>query len=266
LNFAKKLFYSLRGALIWDNPVELLLDYHCLRRRDPIRLLKDGAQLIVDYKSSDMNAVSDIFIRGMYDKAIDVAVSQLEKGACLSYLNLGANVGAFDIRISQIAKKKGIGTSGVALEMNTTAFARLIMNLEINRLLHIVPIHAALSDEDGLVSCELAARDTGQSIISDEFKDSPTIHMIPSMKWETLWGEVAGNYDLVKVDIEGSEFYLLKNLSSYQANFFSNIVIETHSENIHQFCDQTMQKLGFELIFKDSSTEPTRISLWKKSK
>ena len=104
MNLAKRLFHVWRGAFSWDNPYELLLDYHLLRRRDPIRLQKDGAQLVVDYKSSDMTAAQDILIEGMYDQALNAAVSKIKTGDCLRYLNLGANIGAFDVRAWQLPR------------------------------------------------------------------------------------------------------------------------------------------------------------------
>ena len=263
MNLAKRLFHVWRGAFCWDNPYELLLDYHLLRRRDPIRLQKDGAQLVVDYKSSDMTAAQDILIEGMYDQALNAAVSKIKTGDCLRYLKLGANIGAFDVRAWQFAKNNGLDIAGAALEMNTATFARLVMNLEINKLLHILPINAALLAEDGQMSCELAARDTGQSAVGLHTLPQTTVQMVVAMSWETLWGKVAGPFDLVKVDIEGAEAVWLEQLTQSQAQLLDYVVIETHSLDLHSLCDRNLPALGFELLQKDSSGESTRVSLWK---
>jgi FkbM family methyltransferase len=263
MNLAKRLICGLREAFIWDNPYELILDFHILRRRNPIRLCKDGAQLIVDYRSSDMNAVHDIFINGMYDMALKSAASQFKRGGCLRYLNLGANIGAFDVRAWQFAKSNGLDIAGAALEMNTATFARLVINLEINKLLHILPINAALAAEDGQMRCELAARDTGQSAVGLHTLPQPTVQMVATMSWDTLWGKVAGPFELVKVDIEGAEAVWLEQLTQSQAQLLEYVVIETHSLDLHSLCDRNLPALGFELLQKDSSGESTRVSLWK---
>ena len=263
MNLAKRLFHVWHGAFCWDNPYELLLDYHLLRRRDPIRLQKDGAQLVVDYKSSDMTAAQDILIEEMYDQALNAAVSKIKAGGCLRYLNLGANIGAFDVRAWQLAKNNGLDIAGAALEMNTATFARLVINLEINKLLHILPINAALAAEDGQMHCELAARDTGQSAVGLHKLPQTSVQMVAAMSWETLWGKVAGPFELVKVDIEGAEAVWLEQLTQSQAQLLEYVVIETHSLDLHSLCDRNLPALGFELLQKDSSGESTRVSLWK---
>lgn len=264
-NLAKRLFYGLRGAYDWDNPCELLLDYHLLRRRDPIRLCKDHAQLIVDYKSSDMTAARDIFIEGMYDPAINAAVATVKTGGRLCYLNLGANIGAFDIRVWQFATKHGLNISGAALEMNTATFARLVLNLELNKLLHILPINSALAAEDGQMPCELAARDTGQ-LAALQSAHQTTAQMVAAMSWEAIWRKVGGYFHLVKVDIEGAEVVWLEHLTQSQARLLGHVVIETHSEHLHSLCDRNLPALGFELLQKDASAATTRVSLWRQTK
>ena len=263
MKLAKRLFHGLLGAFEWDNPVELLLDYHLLRRRDPIRLRKDGAQLVVDYKSSDMTAARDILIEGMYDLAINASLSKIKMGGRLRYLNLGANIGAFDVRAWQLAKNNGLDIAGAALEMNTATFARLVLNLELNNLLCVLPINAALAAEDGQIPCDLGVRDTGQSATGSHSDCQATVQMVESMSWETLWRKVAGHFDLVKVDIEGAEVVWLEHLTQSQARLLGHVVIETHSADLHSLCDRNLPALGFELLQKDSSGESTRVSLWK---
>ncbi len=265
MNLAKRVICGVRGAFVWDNPFELLLDYHLLRRRDPIRLLNDGAALIVNYKSSDMNAAQDILIERMYDQAFNAAFSELKAANIFRYLNLGANIGAFDVRAWQFAKKNGIGVCGAAMEMNTAAFSRLVLNLEINNLLHILPINAALAAADGQIPCELAARDTGQSADIRYDDPQPQAQKVTAMSWQTLWSKVAGNYDLVKVDIEGAEAFWLRSLTCSQAKLLRHVVIETHNADLHSLCDRNLPALGFDLLWKASSAETTRISCWKQT-
>jgi FkbM family methyltransferase len=257
-------FHAIRGAFYWDNPWELLLDYHLLRRSDPIRLLKAGVSLVVNYCHSDMQAAKDILLDGMYDPAFKAAFKDAKNPGAFRYLNLGANIGAFDLRACQVAKLHESNLAGVAVEMNTATFARLVFNLEINRLLAIHPINAALANEDGDINCDLAARDTGQKAGGQG--DSTTEHSVPAVSWKTLWGSIAGpdGFDLVKVDIEGAELCFLSNLTPDQAAKIRCIVIETHDSSLHALCDERLPQLGFELLQKDPDSPGTRVSLWER--
>ena len=258
-------FHSFRGAFLWDNPWELLLDYHLLRRSDPIRLIKGGVSVIVNYRHSDMQAAKDVLLDGMYDAAFKVAFDDVKKGGTFRYFNLGANIGTFDLRAFQFAKSHGSNLSGIAVEMNTATFARLVLNLEINRLLAIRPINSALAGEDGEITCDLAARDTGQKAGSGEEGGSSTEHSVPAVSWRTLWqsSDAANGFDLVKVDIEGAERYFLNDLTPVQAVRIRYIVIETHDSSLHALCDEKLACLGFELLHKEPESPGTRVSLWR---
>jgi FkbM family methyltransferase len=263
MNAAERVLYALRGAFLWDNPFELLLDCHVLRRWDPVRLIKSGAQLVVNYRSSDMSAAKDILLEGMYDNALEVSVSTIPRGACFRYLNLGANIGVFDIKAGEFSKRHGLGISGASLEMNTATFSRLILNLELNNLLHIRAINAALANEDGQALCELSARDTGQSVADFHTEKLDTAQMVVTLSWKSLWDKVSGAYDLVKVDIEGAERFWLEALTAQEARQFRHIVIETHSADLHGLCDERLTDLAFDLVEKQTTSDTTRLSLWK---
>ena len=172
-----RVYHSFRGAFFWDNPWELLLDYHLLRRSDPIRLKKGGLSLIVNYRHADMQGAKDVLLDGMYDNAFQSALAGSRKEREFRYLNLGANIGAFDLRAMQMAKSQSKKISGVAVEMNTANFARLVLNLEINGLLAIRPVNAALADEDGEIACELDERSTGQKAGDSPRGDPPHRNM-----------------------------------------------------------------------------------------
>jgi len=259
--------HAVRGAFLWDNPWELLLDYHLLRRPDPIRLMKAGVSLTVDYRNSDMQAARDVLLDGMYDAAFKAAFDDAKMRGAFRYLNLGANIGTFDLRALQFAKSNRSNLSGVAVEMNTATFARLVLNLEINRLLTICPVNAALANEDGEITCDLDARDTGQKAGGSQEGGSPTEHFVPAVSWRTLWKNSAGQngFDLVKVDIEGAERFFLNDITPDQAVRIRYIVIETHDSSLHALCDEKLPGLGFDLLQKEPDSPGTRVSLWRRN-
>ena len=260
-----RLYHTFRAAFFWDNPLEILIDYHLLRRSDPIRLRKSGMSVLVNYRHSDMQAAHDVLIDGMYDQALKLAYSS-KTVSKFRYLNLGANIGTFDLRAAQFLQNAEIKFSGVAVEMNTATFARLVVNLEINRLLSIRPLNVALAEVDGEVLCQLDARDTGQAV-GDSENHPESEHPVAAMSWSSLWDTISngGPFDLVKVDIEGEEKFFLSGLSETQAKSIRCLVIETHNVALHELCDRRLVELGFSVIEKERDTPQTRISLWSRA-
>jgi len=255
---------TIQSVLLWDNPFELFLDYHLLRRKDPIRILKHGASLVVNYRSSDMQAAKDVLLDGMYDNSLKSAFENIKAPRALKYLNLGANIGTFDIQAGLFASNYNLPAIGHAVEMNTATFARLVINLEINALLSICPINIALTGNDGELTCDFAMRDTGQSSsFPNSSSISPTEHLICSTSWTSLWKQIKPPFDIVKVDIEGAEVFFLTELTKEQADMISFIVIETHSSALHSLCDTRLSELGFLLVEKGKDNPGTRLSLWQ---
>lgn len=258
-----RFLHAIRGAFFWDNPLELLLDYHLFRRGDPVRLIKGSAQILVNYKNSDMDAAKDVFLNKMYDAALIGSISNKMRGSFFRYLNLGGNIGAFDVKAGQIAGQHNLKTCGVALEMNTYCFARLVLNLELNQLLHIRAINAALWAKNGKISCDLCARDTGQYVFQAKDESGLNTQHVVALSWDSLWRDIVDDYDLVKVDIEGAEKFFLEGLTTEQARRMRYIVIETHSEELQYLCERRLTSLGFKLLEKTHSAENTNISFWR---
>jgi len=186
MNILSRILSGFRSAFQWDNPIEILIDYHIFRRNDPIRLLHCGHPIIVNYRHSDMQAARDVLLKGMYDQAFNHAFENMSKNETFRYLNLGANIGAFDIRALQFGKQHGIFVVGTAVEMNPAAFSRLVVQLDINRLYSVRAVNAAVWNQRGEVLVSVAARDTGQNCES-----TPTGWPVPMRPWNEIFAEAS---------------------------------------------------------------------------
>lgn len=257
---AKEILHGLRWAFGFDNGWEIIADRHVFRRSDPIRLQLNGLSVIVNAKSSDIQAVKDVLQQGMYDEPLKAS---MEGKKSFRYLNLGANIGTFDLRAFQIARTLGLRVSGTSVEMNPTAHSRLILNLELNRIEGVVALNAALQDTDGRICIDVFERDTGQSATAAK---EETPWRIPTRTWDSLWNELEHKeLDLLKVDIEGGEIHLLENLSRQQAEKIQSIVIETHGESLHKLCDEKLPASGFKRLDREATSSAARLSYWQRT-
>ncbi len=258
-----------RWAAKFDNPLEILVTKHLLRRKSPLALVHQGMQLFIDLRTSDGHVVGDVLLEGMYDRHLN----EVGKGRKpFRYLNLGANIGTFDLRVFQIF---GSQCSGVAVEMNPATFARLVMHLEDNRLLSRVrAINAAVWDAPGEAQVEIEERDTGQTCRSpggtgtrghgdmgSEHQEWP----VPLVPWRDVFALASqgGMVDLVKVDIEGAEEQVIPCITPDEAARMRFLVVETHGPSARQVVTGHLQALNFTRLSEEPGTGTTHLAFWK---
>ena len=167
---------GIRWATRFDNSLEILVSNHVFRRRRALTLVHQGMPVLIDGLSSDAHVVTEVLLDGMYDEYLRTAS---EGRPLLRYLNLGANIGTFDLRAAQIASH---GCAGAAVEMNPATYARLVVNLETNNLTSVRAITAAAWDAVGEVRVAIEARDTGQRCENSE-RGWP----VPMLPWAALF-------------------------------------------------------------------------------
>ena len=62
------------------------------------------------------------------------------------------------------------------------------------------------------------------------------------------WGKVP---DLMKIDVEGFEYQVLRGAEMTIDRYHPRIIIETHSMELREKCDDFLSHLGYDLIYKD---------------
>lgn len=252
-------FYEVCGGIRWafsfDNWFEILVQWHIIRRRSPLVLVHQGFSMQIDAESSDRNAVTDVLVNGMYDKAISLAC----KGRSgFTYMNLGAHIGAFDIRCATLA---GAVTNGLSVEMNPSSHARLLLNLVRNGLSQVTALNAGVWSEKGCFLVSDDTRGTGQRCEPDNKASNG--RPVPLLTWREL-ASVYGDsspIDLIKVDIEGSEGRFFKDEPGHIAGRARWIVVETHDEVNHLSVKGFLGRLGFECIQDEPASGICRIIL-----
>lgn len=259
LSRLREIIGGFRWALRFDNPVEILVARHVFRRKRSVVVERSGTQMFIDSESSDAMAVNEVLIEGMYDDAIKLAGTG---EGDFRYLNLGANIGAFDVRVFQLLHAKRPFITGTAVEMNPSTCARLVVNLELNRLFSVRAINAAAWDEPGTTFVRVEDRDTGQRCAAgDDSRGQP----VRLMAWREIFdiASAAGTLHLLKIDIEGAEEKVVPQITADDAARIRYMVMETHGLEVHKRVGEHLRAVGLVQTSETPGPGETHVSRWK---
>ena len=188
--------------------------------RKPFPLQIGEAVFMIEPRSSDLFTIYEIFFdRGYlpklpkFPKIVDTVV------------DLGANIGVFSVWASSVFRPKAV----VAVEMEPACYNQLVENIALNHLEDTVrPFQGAIFSHSGAVGTrkipgsnfyEVAPQKSTHRVKSFSFKDFLNMTHLDRV-------------DLLKIDIEGAEKYLL---TEENASLFKRcvryILLETHSLN-----------------------------------
>jgi FkbM family methyltransferase len=189
--------------------------------------LRNGAQLYVD---PVMDLQHTIFWTGEYDAATITRMERLLKADSV-VVDVGANIGGYAI---QLARRLSGGGRLVAIEPVPANVQRLRQNVEANGLTAVVEIiNAAVGDHEGIVhlrgktGCEGLA---GNAVVAD-------VGVPASLTTIDAVAESLGlqRCDLMKLDIEGSEFNALRGAERLLRRFRPVLYLELNAHWMRHF-------------------------------
>lgn len=161
-----------------------------------------------------------------------------------SYYDLGSNIGltilwyAYFNPILQV----------YAFEPDPESFNYLNKNLKVNHIKNVVTSRLALSNRSGLAKF-YAIDDNIQKLDSGLTLNQNLPHRCFQVKTEKLSKFVTKNIDLLKMDIEGGEYNVFKDLlTNSKIKYIKNIIFEAH------FFDQKQERILENLIVKLNKT------------
>jgi FkbM family methyltransferase len=210
-----------------------------LFNRKPFPLQFDGATFMVEPGSSDLYTIYEI----CYDRGYEPR-QQRPPYHYQTIVDFGANIGVFSVWAALAFHPEKL----VAVEMEPAVFRQLTANIQLNGLESVIhPIQAAIYEQSGQVATH---RRVGYTF--HELRPESGHHYVPSFSFADFL-EYSGlqTIDLLKIDIEGAEKYLLtpENAALFQERV-KYILLETHS--INDFgpdrCAAYLRDLGFKLV------------------
>lgn len=135
-------------------------------------------------------------------KDMQFLLDLLRPADCL--LDIGANVGTHSICPS---RKLGGNLRVYAFEPHPVLYEYLVKNMRLNRLQNIVPINAALGNEEGTITLVVERADDTSWVSRDS---SITGIEVPLRRLDSYDLELSGHTVVMKMDVEGYELYALQ--------------------------------------------------------
>lgn len=166
------------------------------------------------------NVGFDIFINGEYEPGIQELIYKLLpiKGC---FLDLGANIGSIVVP----AAKRRPDIQAVAVEAAPWIFTYLQKNISINGLENVKAVSYALFDSDDKELSFFSPRDKfGKGSLSPVFTQQEV--KVKSKRLDTLVQELdLKKVDLIKIDVEGFEYYVFKGAEKLLKTLDAPIII-----------------------------------------
>jgi FkbM family methyltransferase len=147
-------------------------------------------------------------------------------------LDVGANIGAFTIKVAGKVKKV------IAVESEPQNFGLLLENIKINNLQNVLPINLAVSDKEEVVYFNA----TGGSA-----KVSKSGNPVQAKTLDEILDEIGNpNVTILKMDIEGYEGKVLTSFHKFST--IRQVIIETHSKDLTAEVTEVLKNNGFKVV------------------
>ncbi|MCI5195702.1 MAG: FkbM family methyltransferase [Candidatus Electrothrix sp. AW5] len=201
-------------------------------------LICNGAYILGKYgvlMQADLNDNTNLWaLLGWYDSVAD-EIKQLRKGD--AFIDIGANAGVFSLMAGQRVGREGIV---LAFEPQRPLFAKLVSNIQANKLTNIFCFNLAISDQTGMVEMsDVNAQHTGiasiQKISTQQIKNSAWA-VNPLVDMKVIKKMLTDRIVTVKIDVEGYELYVLKGISGLlESKNVRKVIVEIDDENLKGF-------------------------------
>lgn len=180
-----------------------------------------------------MTNISDLDeqIRSDYEKPVfDYLIQYLrsvehQRGTVV-FIDVGANIGRYSIYLA----KKFPKLLAIAIEPDPDAYLALIKGVKANNIDNVIVLNIAAYDTDGFITLFRKRATTISSIVdkTDVFE----VIKVRARSLDSLIKELGINHiDIVKIDVEGAEFYVLQGFRDGIVRFKPKVIIEVRKDN-----------------------------------
>ncbi len=224
--YLREKWHGLRDSLAFSNWLELLLIRGLRpRRRIVIYEWESRFLLACDVLRLDHHSPKEALAQRAYHLCI---LRSRRNGGC-AYVNVGANIGAFDVAVASLAEVP----RAVSVEMNPHTYHRLCGNLQANNFDQVKTLNCGVAGDAGcaqvaLTECSLAdslwlAPAAGAVVSTVEIE----LKTLAQCLDQAGCGE--GEFDLLKLDCEGAEYGIVRQSPPDLLRRFRHIVMELHA-------------------------------------
>lgn len=264
MNRLHSVFAGARETLRFSNGALLLMQRLLLPRlRFALYVWKQDWYLLCDVQKGDHGSAKEVLAAGDYDQHI---LSSMRNDT-LSYVNVGANVGAFDVAAASLARG---GTSGLSIELNPETYGRLQFNLTMNKLSNVAAVNAGIGGSPRVIPFSPGKNSLEDNLYAKAESGAPLSQMPVLTLADTLdeFGQEAEHFDLLKLDCEGAEYEIVANTAAEVFRRFSVIVVEVHKCPAGQSVEALSEKIeaaGFSSEGRRRNDSGAQLLAWRRA-
>jgi len=171
-----------------------------------------------------------LYVKGIYEPAVTKFIQFFLKEE-QTFVDVGACLGYYSLLASQIVGEKG---RVLAFEPEMTNFDYLYHNVALNDCQNVRILNCAASDQQGLANLHISNRHIGchslfYSKRSGHTQNARVVDIMPIDK-------CIDRVDMVKIDVEGWEYYVLKGMESFFQKSENPIIV------IMEYCPSLLQE------------------------
>ena len=176
-------------------------------------LLVESENQFILVESEDMGVGRNLRINGDYGRNEKKYLKKLiNKNSTVAFI--GTHVGSLAIPMARIVKK------ALLIEANPNTYKYLEANIKLNSLSNVQIFNIAVGEAVGEIKFILNVRNSGGSKREPVFKKkmyykgNPKTVAVPMVTFDSLLVEPTEIFDLIFMDIEGSEYFALSGMQN----------------------------------------------------
>jgi len=220
---------------------------------------EDGFQCYTHTSTEETELIyNEIFIKREYLRHLPPLATMK------TVVDIGANIGIFTL----LAKRENPAMAVYAFEPMKATYDTLLRNMKLHHLSNVTALNVAIGAQDHAVrTFTYYPNMAGNSTANPNYKETQRAQMQDTFgKQMTEWAFTAENkiapvrtlsatvkeyqlssIDLLKIDTEGDESLVLDGTEESDFRIVRNMVIETHTETLHDSISARLQRLGYKI-------------------
>jgi FkbM family methyltransferase len=222
----EKIRIGWRMTQLYRNWPMAFLDWlHLIRPRPIVYRLRDGTELCASTRTYDLYIINEVWLDDVYTSSLGFSIRD---GWVI--VDIGGHKGIFSIFAATRARNVMVYT----FEPAPANFAQLSYNIQQNKLSNVRMFNIAVSGRDGESTLHLYP-DCAQSGFLQ--RSNPALRPVRDIKVETWSMErvlrtIASPVNLLKMDIEGTEYEALLSCPADILQTVERIVLEYHDDRV----------------------------------
>ncbi len=154
------------------------------------------------------------------------------------FLDLGAHAGYYTLLYKSLTKE----TTVYSFEPVDSNFQFLQKHIKINNFKNVIQFNKAVADTEGVLRFARGNSVGGKLSMDGDMN-------VTAVKLSRLIDEKIIEFpDLIKMDIEGAEYQVLKDLEPYLKTQKAVIFLSTHGDEVRDSCLNLMKSLNYKII------------------